>query len=294
MFVCIHGPGAAASGCAYEFSPRIEELDAATVVVDASGLDRLFGSPQELAAALGRRFAEIGFTGSVAIASNPDAAVHAARGLPGVTVIPRGQEAAQLAELPVELLNPSPDIQQTLDCWGIHTFREFAALPEIGIAERLGAEGVRLQKLASGAGSRPLRPVEPERVFEESLELEYPVTELEPLSFVLSRLLNQLCASLESRALSAIEIRLMLKLENQTEHTRAIRLPVPMRDTIILLKLLQLELSSHPPAAPIVAVSLHAEAAKPRAAQGGLYSPPTPEPEKLELTLARIAAIVGQ
>jgi protein ImuB len=157
----------------------------------------------------------------------------------------------------------------------------------------LGAEGVRLQKLSRGAGSRPLRPVEPDLVFEQSLELEHPVTELEPLSFTLSRLLHDLCESLESRALSAIEIRLQLKLENQTQHARAIRLPVPMRDTKTLLKLLQLELSSHPPAAPIVAVSLHAEAARPRAAQGGLYSPPTPEPEKLELTLARIAAVVG-
>jgi protein ImuB len=67
-----------------------------------------------------------------------------------------------------------------------------------------------------------------------------------------------------------------------------------MRDIKILLKLLQLELSGHPPAAPILAVTLRAEAAKPRAAQGGLYSPPAPEPEKLELTLARIAAVVGQ
>src|SRR5437667_583291 len=227
MFACIHGLGAAASGCAYEFSPRVEELDAGTVVVDASGLERLFGSPHELAAALGRRFAEIGFTGSVAIASNPDAAVHAARGLPGVTIIPRGQEAARLAELPVELLHPSPDILATLDCWGIRTFRDLAALPEIGIAERLGAEGVRLQKLARGEGSRPLRPVEPELVFEQSLELEYPLTELEPLSFTLARLLHELCASLESRALAAIEVRLQLKLENQAADTRAIRLPVP-------------------------------------------------------------------
>src|SRR2546427_7178288 len=217
MFACIHGPGAAASGCAYEFSPRVEELDPSTVVVDAAGLERLFGSPRDLAAALARRFDGIGFTGSVAIASNPDAAVHAARGLPGVTIIPRGQEAARLAELPVELLNPSPDILETLDCWGIRTFRDLAALPEIGIAERLGDEGVRLQKLARGAGSRPLRPVEPELVFKQSLELDYPVTELEPLSFVLSRLLHDLCASLESRALAAIEIRLRLKLENQTD-----------------------------------------------------------------------------
>lgn len=294
MFACIHGTAAVASGCAYEFSPHVEELDANTVVVDAAGLERLFGSPRELAAALSRRFAEIGFTGSVAIASNPDAAVHAARGLPGVTIIPRGQEAAQLAGLQVELLNPSPEILETLDCWGIRTFRELAALPEIGIAERLGAEGVRLQKLARGEWRRQLRPVEPELVFEQSLELDYPLTELEPLSFTLSRLLHDLCASLESRALAAIEIRLRLKLENQTEHARAIRLPVPMRDVKTLLKLLQLELSSHPPAAPIIAVALHAEAAKPRASQGGLYTPPTPEPEKLELTLARIAAVVGR
>src|SRR2546426_177269 len=104
----------------------------------------------------------------------------------------------------------------------------------VRIAARLGAEGVRLQKLARGAGSRPLRPVEPELVFEQSLELEYPVTEMEPLSFTLSRLLHELCRSLESRALAAIEIRMVLKLENQAEHKRAIRLPVPMRDIMIL------------------------------------------------------------
>jgi protein ImuB len=108
-----------------------------------------------------------------------------------------------------------------------------------------------------------LRPVSGDFVFEQTLELEYPVTELEPLSFVLSRLLREVFASLESRALAAIGIQLRLKLENQTEHARALRLPVPMRDTMTLLKLLQLELAAHPPAAPILAVSLHAEAAKP-------------------------------
>jgi len=33
---------------------------------------------------------------------------------------------------------------------------------------------------------------------------------------------------------------------------------------------------------------------KPRAAQGGLFIPLAPEPVKLELTLARIQAIVGK
>ncbi len=40
-------------------------------------------------------------------------------------------------------------------------------------------------------------------------------------------------------------------------------------------------------------IHLAAEPARPRSAQGGLFLPPAPEPEKLELTLARIAGIVG-
>ena len=41
-------------------------------------------------------------------------------------------------------------------------------------------------------------------------------------------------------------------------------------------------------------IHLAAEPARPRSAQGGLFLPPSPEPEKLELTLARIAGIVGE
>jgi protein ImuB len=58
--------------------------------------------------------------------------------------------------------------------------------------------------------------------------------------------------------------------------------------------LLQLDLNAHPPGAPIVKIHLAAAPAHPRSAQGGLFLPPSPEPEKLELTLARIASIVGE
>jgi len=53
-------------------------------------------------------------------------------------------------------------------------------------------------------------------------------------------------------------------------------------------------LNAYPPGAPIVKIHLVAEAARPRSAQGGLFLPPSPEPEKLELTLARIAGLVGE
>src|SRR5207249_2054705 len=75
---------------------------------------------------------------------------------------------------------------------------------------------------------------------------------------------------------------------------RTLRLPVPLLDEKIFLKLLQLDLNAHPPGAPIATIHLSAEPVRPRAAQNGLFLPPSPEPEKLELTLARIAGIVGE
>jgi len=134
---------------------------------------------------------------------------------------------------------------------------------------------------------------------------------LEPLAFLLGRLLEQLCARLEARALATQELRLGLELETgwQTDEVgdsvrpgrvqartfqRTLRLPVPLLDSRTFLKLLQLDLKAHPPGAPIVKIQLAAEPVRPRVAQNGLFLPPTPEPEKLELTLARIAGIVGE
>ena len=75
---------------------------------------------------------------------------------------------------------------------------------------------------------------------------------------------------------------------------RTLRLPIPLLDAKTFLKLLQLDLKAHPPGAPIMKIHLTAEPARPRAAQSGLFLPPSPEPEKLELTMARIAGIVGE
>ena len=67
-----------------------------------------------------------------------------------------------------------------------------------------------------------------------------------------------------------------------------------MRDTKVFLKLLQLDLAAHPPGAPVIKMWITAQPAPPRSAQRGLFLPITPEPEKLEITLARISAIVGE
>jgi protein ImuB len=343
---------AALLDCAQSFSPCVEDTAWDTALIDLAGMESLFGSLPEISNALASRATELGLVANVAIASNPDAAMIAACGFPGVTVIPKGEEAEQLGSLPIEFLfleeyvstlktNESPlqksgwptiggirrvgnspdhrgndnqasDLLETIERWGIRDLRALAALPEVALSERLGQEGLYLQMLARGSATRTLVPIEEPLVFEEAIELEHPIVLLEPLAFLLNRLLEQICARLASRALATQELRLILELNpfyqseiesfahSENEHrqlqifSRTLRLPLPMLDARLFLKLMQLDLNAHPPGAPIVKIHLAAEPARQRSAQGGLFIPPSPEPEKLELTLARIAGMVGE
>jgi protein ImuB len=66
-----------------------------------------------------------------------------------------------------------------------------------------------------------------------------------------------------------------------------------MRDHKVFLKLLLLDTEMHPPPSAVVAIFINCEPVKPRLLQTGLFIPLAPEPEKLELTLARLAKLVG-
>jgi protein ImuB len=307
MFACVYSPNikdyATLVDCAYAFSPLVEETADNTVVLDIEGCELLFGSPREIAKAIARHATEMGLKVNIGVARNPDAAIHAARCFTGVTVIAPGKELKRLGDFPLGGLDASlarveadraAKILETLELWGIRCFGEFAALPETGVSERLGSEGVRLQKLARGESDRPLLLAKPPPGFEKSIELDDPIELLEPLSFIIARLLNQLCANLQAHGLAVDELKLRLKLEDKTEHQRVIRLPFPMRESGVFLKLLLLDIESHPPPLAIIAVSIACEPAKPRSIQNGLFQPLAPEPEKLELTLARLTRLVGE
>lgn len=293
MYACLYAPGnlALLLECARHFSPHIEETSSDIVVFRIDGLGPLMGTPNEIAQAIANR---VGMPANVAIAPNPDAAVHAARGIAGITVIPEGGEAKALAGLPVQLLGGCAETAEILYAWGIRTFGQMAALPPLGVAARLGDEGVHLRSLARGEGDRQLVPIGAPPRFEETLELDYPVELLEPLLFLLARLLNELCARLEGRALAANEIRLCLYLENKTQHRACLKLPLPMRDAKAFLKLIQLELEARPPAAAVLMIGMALEPLKPRRQQHGLFLPASPEPERLEITLARLMNLLGR
>jgi protein ImuB len=292
-------------------SPRMEDTAPDTIILDIAGLTSLLVNDENIARQLMRRASGLGLIAHVAVSSNLEAALHAARGFPGITLIPSGEEANRLGPLPLRALLPSTEILETLERWGVRDCAALAALPLLQLSERLGQEGVRLHELARGASLRSIVLAQPTFHFEEEMALDFAISELEPLAFLLGRLLDQLCARLEARALAARAIRLRFDLEDSFErdfqvlsenspsklapktYERVLGLPVPMRDSKMLLKLLRLQLQSDPPHASIVKITLSAEPARPRAAQGGLFLPSCPDPEKLELTIARLANLVG-
>ncbi|HKO95814.1 MAG TPA: hypothetical protein VJU86_02400 [Pyrinomonadaceae bacterium] len=293
---------------AYAFSPLVEETAPDTVVIDVEGCELLFGSAYELAKNISdcairkRELGGLECKVNVALAANPDTAIHAARFCKGITYTAPGEELTTLGDLPLNTLQCSlagieearaKEILETLKLWGVHTFKEFARLPTAGVSERLGQEGLKLQLLAAGKTTRHLKLKQPAPVFASSIELEYPVAQLEALSFIFARLLNQICASLNAYALATNCVEVNLKLESGPSHELKLNLPYPMRDHKVFLKLLLLNTEMHPPQAAVTAVSIACEPVKPRLLQTGLFVPLAPEPAKLELTLARLGKLLG-
>lgn len=299
MYGCLYVPGASEADriallrCAQSFSPSIEQ-GADYAIAGIQGLRTLIGTPRDVALRMAAALQTSGLKGNIAVAATRHSALAAARGIPGITVIPPGDEPRALAGLPLSLLAPSEGLAATLAAWGIHTFGDLSRLPETGIAERLGQEGARLHKLAHGISPEPIHVDREEIVFASSAGFDHAVDSLESLAFILARLLQDVCGTLISHGLAASGLQLRLGLENRTEYLRSIQLPFASTDTNTLLKLLQYDLSAHPPEAAIVRVHLQAEPAAQRHLPGGLFLPSAPEPQKLEVTLARLTAVVGE
>ena len=296
---------------------RASTAPARQVVLDLSGMTRLFGDARAMGEALRRAAADRGLRVRVAIAGTRTAArLLACAASEPVTVVDPGAEATTLAPLPIQRLAvlahdepaasssprtrtlsvalPAVAVLATFRRWGLRTLGEVAALPASAVAARLGQAGVRWQRRARGEDSRPLLPVVPEERFEQALELEWPIKGLEPLSCVLGRLLEPLEAHLERRGRSAAVLRVRLHLVTRAVHARSLQLPAPMRDARTLRTLALLDLESHPPDAAIDRVVVAVDPTPARVLQCSLFTRPLPSPDQISTLMARLDALMGE
>jgi len=286
--------------CAGAFSPRMEDISRGTVfrcVIDITGTGMLFGPPQSLAEALLKRVREIGITASIAVSCNFDVAVCVARGMTPkdeVSVVPVGKEAAMLAPLPLSVLELSEEQAETFSLWGIRTLEMLAALPEKSLIARMGQKGKRLWQLARGERTHLFVPQERAFKLEEHMELDSPVELLTSLLFVIETMLEQLILRASSHALSLASVAITLSLESKGSYTRTIRPALPSNDRQLWIKLIHLDLEAHPPQAAILSLTVSAEPGSTGKVQLGLFSPQLPEPMRLDLTVARLGAMVGE
>jgi protein ImuB len=209
-------------------------------------------------------------------------------------VIPEGTEAESLAKVPIAALDLDEEHAATFALWGIGTLGELAALPKVEFVARIGPEARHWGALARGEAEHAFQPMEPEFSLAEFCEFESPVEQIDSLLFVGARMIDCLVNRAAGRALALTSIKAEMRLEGGGMHNCAIRPAVASADKKFLLKLLQLEIGAHPPPASVVALTLRAEAGAQSKVQLGLFAPQMPEPSRLDVTLARLRAMVGE
>lgn len=296
------------------FSPRLEMVDARTVVLDVTGLRGMWGSPRAFGAAVQRKAIEQGIHCRVALAATRIAAVLSAYGRTDVlTVIKPGREATAIATLPLDILarvanfglqgNAATPVEvrnrnvsrmiKIFQRWGLATLGDLAALPRDALFSRFGTEGVMWQKCACGEESQPLVPTPENRLFEVALDLEWPVEGFEPLASGLRPMLESLVLQLSREGAAAAVLTVRLWLVTRVWYTRTLQLPAPICDSRMLCTLLVLDLKSHPPPAGIDRVVVTVIPAPTRITQFSLFEKAIPSIEQLSTLLARLKILMG-
>ncbi len=270
-------------------SPRVEVTAPGVCTVSLAGLPE--GAPERLTKKALGRLAGVGLSVRAGLATSAGLARQAARVAAPLLVV--ADVPAFLAALPIARMGASADLLEVLHAWGLHTLGALAALPRDDVAQRLGDEALALWDDAHGQDRRPLTHAALPDDFEETLELEDPVETLEPLLFLLRRMLGALVLRLQAAYRVAADLSLTLRLDSGPPHERSFRLPEPTAQPDLLLRVLHAHLEQVRTDAPVVALRLRVEPAPLQFRQQGLFETALKNPARLQETLDRLTGLVG-
>ena len=228
------------------------------------------------------------------------AAVLARPGAPNL--VPPGGEADFLAPHPSGLLTPDPDVRARLTRFGLRRIGAVAELPRSALVARFGEEGARIHARARGEELEPFRPRRAPEHLRLGLPIEPAVEDLEPLRFVLHRLVTALTGQLVARGLAASRARLHLDLDlafaragTPVEVDVEQRFPEPTADAEAIERLLFARLERTPPPAAVARLDLELDGTAPAAGQQlPLFTPQAARGARLEWQLASLALRFGE
>jgi len=274
---------------AYAFSPNIESTAPGVCTLELKGLRFPADEPiqtwtQKVIAAL----AQLGLEAKMGIAPTPALAFIAAY---SNSIVREPTEF--VAALPIETLQPSPEILEILARWGIRTVGAFTKLGRERIAERLGAAALELFERVSIHSIRPLKLVSPPEEFVEQMDFENEIETAEPLLFVLRRFVEQLAIriGLLHRVIAELQLELSLSLGAKYQHV--FKVPSPTANITTLFRMLHTHLETLRTDSPIISLRLEAKACLPEKHQFGLFEATLRDPNQFAETLARLTALCG-
>ncbi len=275
--------------CCYLSSPYVEATAAGISTLDLKGQNS--AGDEKFARQIITLLDQVQLMAQVGVAPTPSVALHAARRAAPFRYI--NDPADFLNELPVESLDPSPDLLSILHRWGIRTIGAFLALGKDALAERLGSEALQLFDRATPDQSRPLKLTNPREVFEETFDFENEIESLEPLLFILRRFIEQLALRLMLSSFAAEEMLLRLTLSQGSQHERAFKIPAPTTNVNVLFRVLYTHLENLKTEHPIKNLYLRATPCRPASEQFGLFDGILRDPNHFYETIARLTALLG-
>ncbi len=289
----LHAAAAALADVAATFTPLVEVCPDGTVYGDCTASAGLCVSEAELATILGARAEHQGLPAFVGIAGAKVTARIAAREGRGVRIVRAAETRAYLAPLPVALLDADERLKAALARWGIRRIGDLAALPSGAVAHRLGPGGARLARQARGEDDAPLRCRPTPESFVELAELDYGVEQLEPLLFLLRRLVDRMTGrlALHGHACGALELR--LHLEGGGRDVRHVAVAAPTSESAVLFAVARAHLEQRLPVHPVTGLAVSGTPGRVRPVQLDFFQPRGPAPAALAATMARLALLCG-
>jgi protein ImuB len=263
---------------ALRYAPVAAADPADGLVIDATGAAHLHGGEAAMLDDMIARLAAAGFTARAAIAGSWDAAHAFARfaataSRPAV-VVPPGERAAAVLDLPVEALRLPPETAADLRVLGFERIGELADKPRAPLTLRFGPALVRCLDQAMGRASQPIDPVRPPDLIEVRRTFAEPIAAAETIARYTEKLVTALCEALDAKGLGARRLDLLFHLvDNRVESIR-IGTALPVRNVRRLTRLLCDRIETVDPGFGIEAMRLAATHAEPLPPQQKDFSPP--------------------
>ncbi len=239
------------------------------LVIDTTGAAHLHGGEEAMLNDMVERLAASGCTARAAMADSWDAAHafarHAGKSFANkpVIVVPPGESAKAVLDLPVEALRLPRETVADLRVLGFERIGELAGKPRAPLTLRFGPALVRCLDQATGRISQPIDPARSPDLIEVRRIFAEPIAAAETIARYTGKLVTALCEALEAKGLGTRRLDLLFHLvDNRIEAIR-IGTALAVRDARRLTRLLCDKIETIDPGFGIETMRLAATLAEP-------------------------------